>query len=423
MKITHLLVGALALTAVSSVFADVTIEITGSSAFRSATLTSIKNRFAAAPVPSFSYAHEGASLTSSTRAVFRGSFPGVSGTTTIRTCFTGSVEGIDALVNTSSPLYVTQYLPVTVLTGITDTAGGTEVANASGTLQDATAEFAFSDVSAASSPYAASPLLPSDAAVGVVTFTMIASKDAPASLTNVTNKQFQALFGVGFVPLSLFTGDAADTNLVFATGRNDGSGTRTTYLAETGYGIANPVNQYMVVASTASDITQLQRVPGGSNASYASKVWGQNIDGNGGYSSGGTLSTDLTKGTANVEVLDADGSSLGAFPLTLVSWLGTSDAAKIPTAKVLAYNGVSITPNSGGLSAADVAKVTNGQYTAWGYEYFYRRGDLTSGDAVTIYNAIVGTAPAGSNLALGSAGIPLSSMNVARAEDGGVVLP
>ncbi len=84
----------------------------------------------------------------------------------------------------------------------------------------------------------------------------------------------------------------------------------------------------------------------------------------------------------------------------------------------LGYDGVKITP-ANPLSATDRAKVTQGQYTAWGYEHLFFAGVL-SADAQTFYNTLV----AGMNATnLGASGIPLSEMSVGRTDDGGTVAP
>lgn len=447
MKLKSLLgSAALALAFIASAQADVTINITGATAFRAATLASIKARYLAASSPSFKYAHDQAAngLTGATRAIFIGNFPGVSGTTTIRCCFTGSVEGVRALIpSVTDPLPPTYYQP-SLLSSTTATAGGTELASQGTTGAAALggiSDIAFSDVKKSSTPYGANSLQPASPAAGVILFTMIGSEGCPIS--NVTAQQFRALLNGGYLPLSVFTGDPNDdpaaaspnpgAQYMFATGRNDGSGTRTTYLAETGFGITNTVNQYVTNNSTSTALTQIQLVPAGGvntpalpgqSADNASTVWGQDVDGNGGYNSGSTLRTDLGKTGASVTVLDATGAdAFGApIPLTLISWLSLSDAATARSngAVILGYNGVILTDysTSGVLSAADKAKVTSGAYTAWGYENMYLRNDVTSGDKLTVYNAIKG------NLVLsGNAGIALSEMAVGRAVDGGTVAP
>jgi hypothetical protein len=69
------------------------------------------------------------------------------------------------------------------------------------------------------------------------------------------------------------------------------------------------------------------------------------------------------------------------------------------------------------MSAADKAKVTLGQYTAWGYENMYRRNDITSGDALKVYNDLKAAIPDN----LGTAGIKKSDMVAGRETDGGTV--
>lgn len=460
MKPTTFIAGLSAFTFAATAYADVQVDITGATAFRAAALDSIKAQFVASGA-AFKFAHDqatsgGTVFNGSTRAIFIGTFPGVTGTTTIRCCFTGSVEGVRALVPVVDPLPPTYYQP-SLLTGTTAIVGGAELANqgTTGVLADPS-EIAFSDVTKASTPYASYSLQPASPAAGVVVFTMLTNEGSP--LTNVTSQQFRALMTNGLQPLRLFTGNAADTSYVFATGRNDGSGTRTTYLAESGFGISNVVNQYVTVASTGTALQAIQLVPlGGTNdsdpitagvqlppgsdiANYnvaphlvtqstasASTVWGQNVDGNGGYNSGSTLRTDMGKtGTSGVTVFDAAGAD--AFGSTvradLVTWLSLNDAvsARANGAVFCAYNGVKLDGIAAAgttMTAADKAKVTEGLYTAWGFENMYRRNDITSGDAVTVYNGIKTAIQ--TNLA--SAGIPLADMHVGRPADGGTVAP
>jgi hypothetical protein len=412
-------------------YADVTVDITGSSAFRAATLASIKARFDASGV-AYQYSHDKAAggLNSSNFAIFKGTFPGVSGTTTIRTSFNGSVEGIRALVN--SPTSDVPYYSNISGNFVTAAAiGGGETnkdtVGFAKTFENAQAEIAFSDVTKSSTPYSGFSLQPANAACGVVVFTMLTNEGS--SVTNVTSQQFRALMATGMQPLSLFTGNAADETFVFGTGRNDLSGTRTTYLAETGYGITNPVKQFVSTASSTTALTTIQMVPAGGGAStptFASTVWGQDVDGNGGYSSGGTLATAMGKTGAEVTVLDETGTDIFGAPVRadLVTFVALSDAvtARGNGAVFCSFNGVKLDDIAAGgstLSTADKAKITNGLYTAWGYQQMYRRNDITSGDVVTVYNGIRNAIPAN----LGSTGIPISDMLVGRAVDGGIVAP
>lgn len=443
MKIKSILGGAaLALAFVAPAHADVTVNITGATAFRAATLDSIKARFVASGA-AFKYAHDqGAGLfNGATRAIFIGTFPGVTGTTTIKCCFTGSVEGIRALVPVTDPAPPTYYQS-SLLSSTTALVGGAELASqgTTGALTEAS-DIAFSDVTKSSTPYSAYSLQPATPAAGVIVFTMIGNEGCP--ITNITSQQFRAILKTGYQPLSLFTGDPNDDPIadvpnpgaqyIFATGRNDGSGTRTTYLAESGYGITKVVKQFVTNVSTGTTLTTIQLVPAGGvntpalpgqSAANASTVWGQNVAGNGGYNSGSTLRTDLGKTGASVTVLDETGADMFGAPqnLTLVSWLSVNDAvtARGNGAVFLGYNGVKLSDialSGSTMSTADKAKVTSGAYTAWGYENMYRRNDITSGDKVTVYNGIK------NNLSLAAAGIPIGDMLVGREVDGGVVAP
>jgi hypothetical protein len=446
--------GLLALSLTTPAFADVTVDITGATAFRAAALDTIRARYVASGQP-FQFAHDQAAggFNGATRAIFKGTFPGVSGVTTIRTSFNGSVEGIKALVDSpaSDPTYYTDISGNLVTAAAV--GGGETHTNTVGfakTTAASQSEIAFSDVSKNSTPFASASLQPSNAACGVVVFTMLTNEGSP--ITNVTAQQFRALAAAGFQPLSMFTGNASDTTNVFLTGRNDGSGTRTTYMAETGVGITTAIKQYVTVDSTSTALEAIQEVPaGGTNGSplpvgtdirayvdggqtvtqlalNASTVWSQDFDGNGGYSSGSTLRTDMGKtGTSGVRVFDASGAD--AFGTTvradLVTWLSLNDAvtARNNGAILCAYNGVKldgIAASGTTMSAADKAKVTTGLYTAWGYQQMYRRGDITTGDAVLVYNGIKDNI--GANLA--AAGIALSDMTaVSRPNDGGTVAP
>jgi hypothetical protein len=441
--------GLLALSLATPAFADVTVDITGATAFRAAALDTIKARYVASGQP-FQFSNDQAvgGLNGATRAIFKGTFPGVSGVTTIRTSFNGSVEGIKALVDSpaSDPTYYTDIAGNLVTAAA---VGGGETHTSTAGFDKTTAasqsEIAFSDVSKNSTPFASASLQPSTPACGVVVFTMLTNEGSP--ITNVTAQQFRALAAAGLQPLSMFTGNASDATNVFLTGRNDGSGTRTTYLAETGAGITTLIKQYLVVDSTSNAIKAIQEVPaggvnnpfhadmtayvnGGGNitqlAANASTVWGQNVDGNGGYSSGSTLRVDMGKtGASGVTVFSAGGSNTYGETVRadLVTWLSLNDAKTALTngAIVCGYNGVKLDgfSSNGTVSAADKAKVTNGLYTAWGYQQMYRRNDITTGDAVTVYNGI--KTNIGANLA--AAGIATTDMAAFRSFDGGTVAP
>lgn len=425
----------------TAAFADITVDITGATAFRAATLDALKAQFTASGQP-YQYAHDKAAgaYSGATLSIWKGTFPGIPGVTTVRTSFNGSVQGIRALVD--SPAQDPSYYTDIAGNLITAAAlGGGETNKDTATFAKTTAtsqsEIAFSDVSVASTPYAASSLQPTDPAAGVVVFTMLTNEGS--TITNVTEQNFRALLTTGFQPKSLFTGIAADEDLVLATGRNDGSGTRTAYLSESGYGITTLVQQFIINESSGNENTVIQLCPAGGvndsnlvtpgiqaytgqSASNASTVWGQDQAGNGGYNSGSGLVAAMGRQCTAAELRDDSYGLIDTLPLSLVTWISLNDAitSRDLGAKFCAYNGVKldgIAAGGGTMTTADLEKVTHGAYTAWSYQQMYRRNDITSGDGVTFYNNL--KTAIGSNLA--AAGVPVGSMAVARAADGGVV--
>lgn len=459
MKSSKLITGLFAATALVTQSYGAVFEITGATAFRKATIQSIHSMYVASGQP-FRFAHNKASADyeNADLITFEGTVnvSGLGPNTVIRCSFNGSIEGLRAIAE--SPTHDPDFVKLSALT-VTPAVGG---ANQPLTLVDnkvpaehlekAEAEIAFSDTNKAISPYAAYPMAPTSASVGVVVFSMLASDGS--TLENVTTQQYNSLLENGIVPKSMFTGDPTDLDkFVVCTGRNDGSGTRSSYLAEMGWGVANPVQQFLVVgeSSTLDRFTAIQRVPaGGVNipagsdlanfdvdpdsaghqaasalATSASTVWGQDVDGNGGAFSGSVLRGHMLRKGTGVRVFDVDGSDLYGEDVQadLVTWLSLNDAvtARNGGAKILAFNGVKlndIATSGSSMSTADRNKVYYGAYTAWNFQQMVRR---TTADAatVTLYNEIKNAIP--SNLA--NAGLTIPSMQVLRALDGGPISP
>jgi hypothetical protein len=457
------------------------IEITGATAFRTAAVNAINAAFNTGSNP-FTYGFasttssgSGTSLTNGSMQIWKGTFPGIGGTTVVRTSWNGSVEGIRAVAvpnSTNNPLFLKESIltgNLTVGGGNATTVrfhsdpGGSGAAANAANYEQATSDLAFSDCAQSATPV--SGLTLSGGPVGVVVFTMIASRswsvdklvgDAYANRmpTSVSAQQFRTMAGLGYAPMSFFTGNASDTTRIYLTGRNDGSGTRTSYLSETGVGASTPITQYVAHdRSVSGSIPYILKVPqgGGFNfqnvatPSYASTVWGTDIDGNGGHVSGSDLRADLSKTTASTAVWEfVDGDESGTYDATedsqvraaeklyLLTWITYSDAlsargngtASTRTAEVLGYNGVTLPGLSGDnppstMGAADKALVSTGRYTAWNFQQLYYIS-ATSG-ATAVFNQL----KSGLNSAsvIGSAGMPLSEMAVNRTVDGGTILP
>lgn len=438
MKLKTILAGAVALGITSSAMAQTTeITITGATAFRQATMQAIYDAYSSVGAlgTSFNVCHDFngnnlSQLIASNKAVFSGTFPGITGTTVIRTSFNGSTEGLNAIAGNNDPSFLT--------TGALLNTGQIQGSTVSPT-QNIRPKFSFSDVYQSTSPVDNEVLNPVGAsAVGVVTFSMIANEGAPADLNNVTIQQARQLWTSGIQPLSLFTGDPTDTTWVLATGRNDGSGTRAAYLTEWTYGVANLVNQYVATAAgiTGNNVTALTLVPangiGSGNfstgrTSDASTLWGNTATGNGGYSSSSALRTLMGLASSSVDIYNGVNNSPDAedIPVLLLTWLSTADARNAVSngGKLLSYNGVGVTPiaaagsylNSG-FNEADFKKITSGAYSAWSYQHLYYHGSLSANEN-TWYNAMKNTwIPGG--LATTSNGLELGDMAVSRPDDG-----
>jgi len=444
MKIKNLILGTLFAGLAASASAQTTdITITGATAFRSATMRAIYDAYASvgAAGTTFNAAHNSTGVTvtnllGSNRAIFSGTFPGITGTTVIRTNFEGSTSGLNAIAGNGNGTFLT----VGALEGGNFTSG-IKVA-ASGQTQVLRPKFSFSDVYQSTSPVDNMVLNPvGSSAVGVVTFAMITNEGAPANLESVTAQQCRALWSNGIMKLSLFTGNPADTKYVLATGRNDGSGTRSAYLTEWGFGVANLVNQYTAViggtnTSGNGSISKLTLVPanGSGSGSFstnrssdASTLWGNTAPGNGGYNSGGSLAALMGYASSNVTIYDGQNETPVAenLDILLLTWLSTPDclSAANAGAKILAYNGVKITPiaqegsyQSSGFSEADFKKIITGAYSPWSYQHLYYHGSLNANES-TWYNAMKSTyIPAG--LQTTANGVRLGDMSVSRPDDG-----
>ena len=438
MKIKHLILGAMFAGFASSASAQTTdITITGATAFRTATLQAIYDAYDSVGdlgtdffVCHSSSGNTTSNLTGSNQAVFKGKFPGITGTTYIRTAFNGSTEGLNAIAGNNNPSFLTQ----DAVTGATSSILG-GVTTPTETLRP---KFSFSDVYQSTSPVDNVVLNPvGSSAVGIVTFCMIANEGAPADLTNVTIQQARALWTNGIQPLSLFTGDPTDTSYVFATGRNDGSGTRAAYLTEWSFGVANLVNQYIATSTGATGtITKITAVPANglgtgnfttSGVANASTLWGNTNVGNGGYSSSSSLRTLMGLTSANVTVYDGQSQTpvLENQPIQLITWLSSADSLVAATAgaKILGYNGVLVTPItsvgsylSSGFSEVDFKKIATGAYSPWSYQHLYFHGSLSANEQ-SWYNAMKTTwIPSG--LQTTSNGVRLGDVTVSRPDDG-----
>jgi hypothetical protein len=410
--------GVLALTVVQQASA-VEIRLTGSTAFRSGTHKAIVAMMGGETSCKFAHGMITGAVTAATAAAYeaadyttiQGTISGVDGTSTVYCSWTGSATGI-ADVSAANNI---NFVPASALPANT---GYANAAVTQAATESAAAMIAFSDVYASSTPTPDADL--TDNIVAVIPFSWIANRGT-TGLTSMTQQQARAVLSKP-QPKYLWTGNAADTGLVFAVGRDTGSGTRITCLAETKYGISQPTQHFQLTSTGTSgsgSITVAQLWPIGSGV-------GSTSAGNGGYSSGSTLRTFFGMNSTATQRKNGTGVNVGSpSAYTFVSWVGISDAntmvdgntSGVPNAAVrLAYEGVTYT----GATADEKAKIYNGLYTAWGYLHAYTLPSTTTDEQTFMDNLKTQLDDEG---VLGTSGLRNSQMVVARQSDGAVVGP
>ena len=417
------------------------IHITGSTAYRGQTLTAISAIFDGA----FSVGYVGGGAYNGTGAAnLRGNINGVD--VLIKASFSGSEAGLQTVSFGAAPLTV-KFLPDSATRAGTGAAhngtqgggGLTDPTTASDTslFSPDVPDIAMSDTFQAKSEFFGDfkgknyPALQEspNSPVGVVPFVFVISKTGATSsgITNITTQLAKNLFSAGKVQTSVFTGITGDPNnasdpnrkYVFAIGRDPDSGTRLTALAETGLGAAAFVKQYQpldgtnaVISAAGATVAINQPWPLSTVNTISVPVF------NGGYNSGGKLAGAMGAATDNMANKDNLGNALSGDAATggwYITYLSTSDAANtaIPAgAAPLAYNGVSIYDTQ--QSKFILTKLTEGQYTFWGYEHLsYRTSANATVKAVGDKIAL--------QLQTTDAAVLLNAMKVGRTTDGATV--
>jgi hypothetical protein len=382
---SSLVCGALALTICNSYAATRVFDITGATAFRASANNAIIQILGGGTTQ---YAFTGdKGIAGTNRAIFKGTMAAFPGDDIIvRASWSGSTQGIKDVADQAA----IQFLDVTNTMSTTGINLGVGAAPAA-IFTTAVAQWSFSDVDKLLSERPNYTL--SGGPVGVVPFMFLAGEGAPAALNNMTDQLHEQLWGTGTLPIAFFTGDTADETTVIATGRNNGSGTRATILAETRYGAFTNVVQYgATFTGTRSDA-----YPTGALLAVSEFN-------NGGNSSNSGVRELLTRSSAGL-TFDSN-----PFDGIFVSYLTISDANSAITegAQEMNYNGVAF-------SADNVKK---GAYTLWGYQQFYRDSDATAQE-ITFDTAFRAAIPATLD---GVNAIALTDMSVVRGGgDGGPV--
>ena len=405
MKTMFAVAGVVCMTASSASAVGTNVYITGSSAFRGALMTYLRSKLTNTRAV-FEKAVNTTDLTKSVDAssfiVMSGNFNGAGTTTTFFLAFTGSVSGVRDVAGpvaqnfpilpvdfSSNAAYVLDpgndnVSPFGGVAGVTSNTSGNLISASTSNIPD----IGFSDVFQSSTIYTGTMI---DTQVAVLPFVWItAPGGSAAGITNITPQIAQSLYKAGTLQLPHFSGNPGDAGkFVYAVGRTDDSGTRLSAMAETGVGVSAGLHQYFPVGNPVT--------------SYADQ-------GNGGYISGGTLSTNMKSTTT-----PANGLS--------VAYVSVSDAEATIGATTLSHNGVSFTTTLSGATAVaadtvDVPLITEGKYTFWCYEHLLNRAG-TSGDALTVLNNL--KANLATSFTSSRKTIRLDAMQCERTTDGEVV--
>ena len=380
------MIGALALLAGDASAATRTFVITGATAFRAAANTSIIQMLGGNGTTQYAYD------SNNNRAIYKGTMAAFPGDEIIvKASWSGSTQGIKDLADQAAVQVYKSTVPMS-------TAGTLTTLDAAN-LETATPRWSFSDVDKFLSERPNASL--SGGPVGVVPFMFVAGEGAPAGITNMTDQLHETLWSTGSMPASMFTGNSSHTTTVLATGRNNGSGTRATILAETGYGAFRNIVQYNATTTGNATIGTLTAITEFGNSGHGS---------NSGVR--GLLNRDRSTLTFDGEPVDA----------VFVSYLTISDAIAATGyqqatgtisggegAIPMTYNGVRYSENN----------VKNGAYSLWGYQQLYMANSPTLSEN-TFDAALRAVIPNN----MGTAGIPIPQMTVSRTGgDGGPIAP
>jgi len=432
-SIVKIALGVAALAFVQPAAASTQFTITGSTAFRAGLYDTIVALMGGTPASNVATckisttaanangatptAAQGRSAVNAANTVtFVGSISGINGGSpvTIYCSMSGSATGLIAIYNSTTLTYASA---AATTAGYDHVAYSNTTPASSATTTPGAAQFAMSDVFQSSVTTTSVTGL-NENTVAVVPFVLCANKGS--TLTGLTAQNVRLLLNNGAVQQSNLTGNPSDTTNVYMTGRDNGSGTRITTLAETKFGITSNVQQYYGVTSGAAGsgtITSLQLWPTSGIANF------DPINaGNGGYGSGGTIATLLGFTGGSVNILNADGSlNYADTNVSVVGYLGAGDAnTAVGTngAVRLTYEGKSFLGTS---DTTSVHSVQNGGYTLWCYEHLSYNG-TPAGDELALINAVKGAIISN----LGANGIDPTtgtSMQVSRSGDGALVGP
>jgi len=273
-------------------------------------------------------------------------------------------------------------------------------------------------------------------------------------VNGITTLLAQQLLKNGGAYLSEFTGNSTDNGTaVYAMGRNFDSGTRLSEMAETSVGVFTAINAQMqpTFADGPAYTSQTNTPTGNAGKGGGANKYMIHIDkwmadniypapltknytiGGSGFNGGGDLAAALATPGCVLTTNSTAASKPLLFPKTgnhggwLVGYLGWNDAtaackntAGPNTAHRIAWNGQtdwSGTEAFDGSVTHTTASITEGQYSAWEYEFLYYSSSATA-DQITVASKIADQIV---STDAGQSGIALSAMSVSKSLEGGVI--
>ncbi len=267
--------------------------------------------------------------------------------TTIKCQWSGSEAGIADLAGSGTE----QFLDDSAVSGSSST----------GPYVSSPVDLAMADTSVAFSLNPNAPV--TGAFVGVIPFKFILERGSLSTITNVTDAQLRVLLAGGS-HASLLTGNPSDANYVYISGRDQFSGTRVNCYGIPRYGIGGSCNQ-VEIDSTGAMIDQTPPL-----GVYVGSF---------GYSSGGSLATQMGYDLSQATSQDLNTGTMNHF--SVIAYLGYGDANTAKNspnfATELSYNGV----------FESTAAIQEGQYGLWGNEWLYHKNTVSS-QAAAVYNLL-----------------------------------
>ena len=376
MKIkTTLIAGALSLGFAAAASAQCTvgtathIYITGSTAFRGATIAAIEGCMSNVTFAAYKCAANFAPYPrqeqTATWLNFYGQLTNDGSCVVIKCAFSGAEAGWQDVVKCTTQKE----------SFMDDTVGGFGVPNILSTASTAPnlndshgVDIANGDTSQAfAKPNSRSPVVVNSCKAGIIPFAWVKNAQTPGDIaanpvwshiSNVTHPSLRVAI-TGGTKASLFTGVAGDTNWVYVAGRDNNSGTRACTLLDLGYPVTQSLGQ-----------TILGGVSGAPTLGAL---------GNGGESSGGTLASKMGF-TGSLSAADTINGGTGWIAL---SYMGMGDVGT-----AVANGAVQLTLN--GVAESTVA-IQQGQYSYFGNEYCNLANcDTLSSEAGVLWTCMCG---------------------------------